>query len=119
MLVLLSPFILIFVLALVNPPPREKRTIVVGSEVCEVVFMKTGEKCEDRLLHHECKDVGYDQAVCPEPKAASAAKPPPKDPPPPPKVEPTLDEITAWTRSGEPTFAAWKAKHGGKAPASP
>jgi hypothetical protein len=64
-LLLLSPFILIVILTLVNPPPAVKRTIVVGKKVCEVVFVKTGQKCEDRLLHHECRDEGYDQAVCP------------------------------------------------------
>ena len=35
------------------------------AQVCEVVFVKTGEKCDEHLLHHECKDEGYDQAVCP------------------------------------------------------
>ncbi len=53
------------VLAIVNPPPPVKRTIVVGQKVCEVVFVKTDEKCEQHLLHQECKDVGYDKAVCP------------------------------------------------------
>ncbi len=64
-LVLLSPFILIVILVLVNPPKPEKRYIYVGAKRCEVVFVKTGQKCEDRLLHHECRDEGYDRAVCP------------------------------------------------------
>jgi len=64
-LLLLSPLVTIVVMILVNPPKPAKRTIHVGAKVCEVAFVKTGEQCEDRLLHHECKDEGYDKAVCP------------------------------------------------------
>jgi hypothetical protein len=60
-------FVLFFgIIALCGPlPPAPKRYVRVGSKTCEVVFVKTGEEREDRLLHHESKDVGYDQAVCP------------------------------------------------------
>lgn len=65
-LLLLSPVVAIMGIALLGPyPPAPKRTIVVGQKVCDVVFVKTGQQCEDRLLHHECNDEGYDKAVCP------------------------------------------------------
>jgi hypothetical protein len=74
-LILLSPFLLIAVIALLGPSPATpKRTVIVGAEVCEVVFVKTDEKCNDRLLHHECKDEGYDQAICPRDRHDEQAK---------------------------------------------
>jgi hypothetical protein len=62
LLVLLLAFVII---AVVHPPPPERRTIRVGQKVCDVVFVKTDEKCEQHLLHQECHDLGYDRAVCP------------------------------------------------------
>src|SRR5512135_2790448 len=65
-LIVLSPILLLIIMAIFGPlPPPERRTIHVGNKVCDVVFVKTGETCEDRLLHHECRDVGFDQAICP------------------------------------------------------
>jgi hypothetical protein len=65
LLIVLSPIWVMVLLVIVNPPKPEKRHVRVGNKICEVIFMKTGEKCEDHLLHHECKDEGYDEAVCP------------------------------------------------------
>lgn len=62
--IILSPLILMVLLGLFGARPTPQvRTIHVGKQICEVVFVKTGETCEDRLLHHECKDEGYDKAV--------------------------------------------------------
>ena len=63
-LILLSPILLIVILAIVNPPKPERRTIHVGGKVCDVLFVVTDQKCEHHLLHEECRDIGYDQAVC-------------------------------------------------------
>jgi hypothetical protein len=51
-------------IALVPPRgPPVKRTIHVGAQVCDVVFVVTDRKCDGH--GGECRDVGYDQAVCP------------------------------------------------------
>lgn len=51
------------------PPGPQRRTIQVRSPggrvgTCDLVWVKTGQTCEDRLLHHECRDTGYDEAQC-------------------------------------------------------
>jgi hypothetical protein len=62
---IVTPIVAIVLIALFGKrPPSEVRTIHVGSKVCTVVFVKTGETCEHHLLHEECHDEGYDQARC-------------------------------------------------------
>lgn len=64
-LILLSPILLMVLLAFVGPRPKpERRTIHVGSRVCDVVFVKTSETCDN---HGRCTDYGYDEARCPKP----------------------------------------------------
>jgi hypothetical protein len=64
-LILLSPILFFVLIALVGArPPAEKRTIHVGSQVCDVVFVKTSESCDN---HGRCVDYGYDEARCPKP----------------------------------------------------
>lgn len=63
-LLLLSIPLLFVILAIVGPPPPpRKRPIVVGKQVCEIVFVKTGEKCNGH--GGQCEDIGYEKAVCP------------------------------------------------------
>ena len=45
-----------------NPKPTQ-RTIHVGTHVCPVVFVVTGQVCSGGR-HNECHDVGYDDAQC-------------------------------------------------------
>ena len=54
-------------IALCGPLPSapNKRYVRVGTKICEVFFMRTGRTCAHHLLHDECTDEGYDQAICP------------------------------------------------------
>ena len=49
-------------LAFIPKDPPEKRTIHVGSKVCEVKFVKTSLSCTSTGF---CRDQGYEEAVCP------------------------------------------------------
>jgi hypothetical protein len=60
-LLLLSPIILFAILALLGSPPPQVRTIHVGSKICDVVFVKTGQRCNGH--GGQCEDEGYDKAV--------------------------------------------------------
>ncbi len=62
-IILFSSLAIISVVAIVFPPKHERRTIYVGTKLCDVVFVVTGRKCNGH--GGECHDVGYDQAVCP------------------------------------------------------
>lgn len=61
--ILLSPILFFILIAIVGSRPApERRTIRVGSQTCDVVFVKTSETCDN---HGRCTDHGYDEARCP------------------------------------------------------
>lgn len=69
LVILTSPFAIIVTMALLGPKPTPQRRYVrVHQQTCEVVFRKTGEECAAGMANHECRPVGYDEALCPPPR---------------------------------------------------
>ncbi len=96
-----------------NPEHCVSRSSVLGrgeAANCDG-YMQTqplNNNTDSVLVTCQCENMISVANATPEPPVVSSATSVTK---PKRKEEPTLDEITAWTNSGEPLFDEWKAKH--------
>lgn len=52
--------------------PHPKKTIHVNGQICDVVFVKTGQTCTSTGA---CSPKGYEEAVCPTPSRLCSRSP--------------------------------------------